>query len=391
MIDIRLLLNLPDSLLTELWVNWVTLKELSLLDIALCNHNYRKITWQTISSASSTSPIYGAKSVYLSYSYWRWLINRQICVRNLVVTNFWALSYLSSLLIKGEGFSSDFENEFSKKLSNFTVAFEEKEVLDGSVGDKLSLNILSIFKNLEIFTCKDCPIMSDELLMEISKYLTKLKSFSLISSFADISDESLANMLSTNESSLSKLIVNGDINTKITGRIFSPMLLSNLEELDLSGCVNISEKDYCSISLSLKNLKILSISGNEEHAIIDDQLLKSMMQKLPNLTSLSVNRGNFNGEFHPKLPSSLTSLSLTDAENVTYRGLRKLLSNDLSNLTLLHISRNDHGIDGTAFSGLLPQSLAELVIDSCEEILDEDLISIFSDNNLSNLVTLKVT
>eukprot|EP01038_Epipyxis_sp_PR26KG_P016392 gene16392-22344_t len=119
----------------------------------------------------------------------------------------------------------------------------------------LLIEVVKVFKNLKGFTCEGCRFISDELLIELSKHLTKLNSLTLISSADGITDASLSKILSVNESSLKTLFISE----------MDQILPVNLTSLSLLYALNMTDDDvnYILLSSNLANLKVLKITEND--------------------------------------------------------------------------------------------------------------------------------
>eukprot|EP01038_Epipyxis_sp_PR26KG_P015382 gene15382-20741_t len=326
------LIRLPDVLLNQILLNWIDLMDLSHLDVALCNRNYRFEIWNVIYNASLIIPMHVPDDVIFSTTYWLWIMKRRLCIKNVRLSDDYELSVLlmEKELIDSNGTNRNIDNE------------RVNEISAGCHANELDLVVSSIWENLEVLNFRFLDLnnnVTDSKISMISNRLKKLKSLSLC--YADnITEVSLSAILSSNYYSLTALDINFCSRVTFGENLFKK--LSSLIELNIIGC-KLLRDDYIELSLTLTRLENLAIGVidlySSSFAIINDELLPIIM---PNFSKLHY--------------------LLIKAANTTGKGL----------------------------IGVLPQTLKSLHLESCHKIVRSELNSIFAKNNITSLTSLSI-
>eukprot|EP01038_Epipyxis_sp_PR26KG_P005757 gene5757-7948_t len=168
--------------------------------------------------------------------------------------------------------------------------------------------------------------------------------------------------------------------------------LSNVTKLSLSSIGRLKGESFLQHSFP-KNLTYLNISYMVS---LSEQGLKNMLSfNLIHLRVLKlklVHYNNITGEDMEFLPSTLKELDLSDCCGLTEQGLSSILSQDLSNLTILNLQ--NIGMKNLSKKEILlpplPQSLTSLNLSYNTRLSNNHLCQLFF-NEMTNLTSLDLT
>eukprot|EP01038_Epipyxis_sp_PR26KG_P013642 gene13642-18306_t len=388
---IHLIVAFPDVLFAQVCLNWIDLIDISHLDIAVCNLTYRSSIWKIISTSSLLSPMNMPHKVIFFESYWSWLLDRKLCIRNFVLRHDNDIVLLNRSLLK-----RDLIDANKAVDNNSMIHYESVKELSihssVSVCDELII-ITKYLKNLEILhlSCFQYhEYLYDSPLLEMSNYTSKLKSLSF-STATKITEVSLRSMLSANHNTLIALDISYCIG--ITFGLDLLRQFSNLIELNIMGCM-VQRNDYIALSLFLTKLENLSIGGYSTSNVLSDDLIQNIMPCFSKLTYLLICGAKITGEgLLGVLPQSLTSLNFLSCRIMTLRGLNSALSNNLSNVTnfrLFGVINLRNNIDELR---ILPmRRLTSLILSVLRSsFFDNHLNLLLSDDNISELEFLNLS
>eukprot|EP01038_Epipyxis_sp_PR26KG_P005285 gene5285-7346_t len=327
MIVIDFLLQVPTEILSHLLFNWLNSLDLSCFDVAMCNHTYRLNIWRAMSYSDGMTPY---DTNIFSLSNLIWLISRNICVNSFIVGNddwncFKILMKKTNIKLAETKIA--FQRVFNRSI---ILSLELTSISDGGKCDLFKLS--KYFINLESlhFCCKRNKL-SDSSIILLSASFTKLRVLSL-SRAEKLTDCGLAAILSANFQTLTSL--NISYCTSILGLNVPFILFSNLLELEVIGCYNITNEVYILLSSIMPKLMKLTFGTYHGGARLVDGTMISIISNLQNLIHLTINDGNITGEgFISILPSSLTSLEFLTCMHITAQGLTDIFTkNNLTNI-----------------------------------------------------------
>eukprot|EP01038_Epipyxis_sp_PR26KG_P005804 gene5804-8010_t len=414
-----ILCGLPEHILCQLFCDWLTINDISILDCALCCHSIsRTYLLRIISESSHAFPI-NSIGVQFSLSYWLWLINRKI--------------YINALVMEGEGLMLDDLIHNIHILENNTNKNNNEALVMTIMNVKVPLiDCISILNRIESFRLTETYYgQVVTLILNLSSYCTNLKSLTLDTYhfFADTHHNyasSLTAILDANTHCLTELsLINISHNEEIV-LTHHPLLLSNINNLKLDKNDTLEDNIWLSISnclinltslslrlvsvalwrkssSNLKKLKYLEISFDNDLEEDDDlnglfpsclisldlnwnfkvyevKQMENLLSFLPliNLKELSINQQNIcyppHLTFSIKIPPTLTSidclmrLKMACVNVIDDNTIAEILANNnFSNLKLLNLSNNDN-ICCEGFLNLLPLSLTSLDVSDCSGV-----------------------
>eukprot|EP01038_Epipyxis_sp_PR26KG_P006846 gene6846-9373_t len=447
MLGIKLLMQLPDEMLSHLLLNSLSLKDLSSFDVAICNHTFRSKLWKIISKFSCLKPCSTFDEMFLSQPCLIWLFSRQFYVNSLKLENCQSFFvFQSDSLITDIGLSVIL---IANKSSLLCLDIRSCCNLAG-------LNIsLSLFSNLLELNIIGCTGITYEAYISLSKVLTSLEILSLgynVDSYiTDAQPVINDNLLKTILPNFQKLISLKLWDRNVTGKGWIEIFPPNLTSLNCISCVNLTPDGlndiftnnsfnnikYLSVTdcgewvclflltvlshsnINVSNIISLDISDNDcssfqvdnnnnilyfnsltelnlsNYSISGDNIIVNILKlwKMPVLTKLKLDdKITMNGErFSRLIPSSLTYLSLCKCRKLSTDGLISIFANNiLSNLT--HLQMSSFGIDNLQedFLPLFPRSLVSLSMVSIQKLTDHNL-NLLLLNNLSNLEELTLS
>eukprot|EP01038_Epipyxis_sp_PR26KG_P014499 gene14499-19465_t len=440
---LHLWINFPDTILSQILIEWITLKDLSSFDCALCCHKYRNDMLKIIRSSKNLSHCAcSAESNCFSDSFWTWIRNFSVKIEKIKFKSvadlsiFLMIYYTDYTTHKSNSQMILLKNNNRSSNNNICDYIKTVNINDNKYNsqrfdsDHFLMKLGHIFHNIENLTIS-YPFHDDVASISGAVSITKLKSLALHASI--VTDIGISAILSSNQSSIAKLELLAC--HYINGSNISPSFLTNLTELTISGCKGINPDGLHAMTFGLTGLSKLSLV--DLNMTSDDNLNSLIPENLTNLTYLRLSHLNFHGRrISEHLPHSLTELDLSHLFHI--RIINEVFSYNLSNLKILKIScvtigevnstssfptnltrldsnfltlneqglvtflsfnlihlrylnmNNNDRITGEDSMKLLPISLVELHLSGCGNFTEKGLHQLLS-QNLSNLTVLNLS
>eukprot|EP01038_Epipyxis_sp_PR26KG_P005661 gene5661-7817_t len=322
----NILFKLPESTLLELFGKWLSVIDISALDCAMCSntaHNNfaREYLGRIISQSSELIPFQDSSRVSFSVSYWTWLVKRNIFVKML---NFCDTKNVGTVL---RNFTPIIIKELKERILNSNSNSEINLPSDLNI---ISFKILNRVEEIR-FVCTTTfnSKKSLKVYKRLSIIFTNLKILTLEG--GNIGDAELSSILETNSHCLRKLVLSAC--SEITGIDISPLLFSNIKELEIDRCLHLNEDGWNNIIMGLKNLTYLDFSSRNHYFPVGISMLRITVSNLINLKTLYIGLkfGEFDDFSGIGFPQTINNFHVIFYNNITEIQLNALLSNNLPN------------------------------------------------------------
>eukprot|EP01038_Epipyxis_sp_PR26KG_P013632 gene13632-18293_t len=445
--NFNLLRRFSDSILYQLFCDWLTIIDISLLDQAfLCWYDSsRQQLIRIISDSSMLSPIYSEDSQF-SAQFWSWLSNRKFFIKHLV---------LYSIEDNIKIFDEMVHNLSSDCDTRDVQITKEKLFTDELKNSAYNIVALAKVKYLGFKNFSDKIYSINSTLINLSKHCKNLTSLELGRCY-DVNETGLLAILESNVEVLTELSLLEF--TELEGIEINQELLLNIKTLELrlndwnenmlksmsvrlkslrsltvetvslttwrSSLPNLLQLEYLTISLQLdtendnlqelfpQSLIELSFTWDLEdfsnydffnnytntinkkkrkQNLISFHLLENLQHLSIKNSCLNESSDGDNSDYTPTLPSGLITLDLSEyAVKLSSENLVQMLSmKKFINLVKLDLSNQDR-ISGVGLQGLLPPSLEYLDLRFCRSITNEGFLDILS-NDIPNLTFLNLS
>eukprot|EP01038_Epipyxis_sp_PR26KG_P005299 gene5299-7362_t len=388
--------QLPEYILCQLFCDWLVITDISVLDCALLcrkDNNVQTHLLRLISESSILSPIH-SQGICFSPSYWTWLSNRKICVKDLA---FDESSLVLFNVMLNQAVANNIILDYCTIEDNVSACWADIDNLKFN-----SINFLKILNRIEFLSVRSNKMnpsgqqLKEETLISLSTYCTNLKAMNL--NISSITAFGLSSIVKLNTHSLKELSLKDC--SYLGGDVLSllPTLLTNLQTLEIFDDKN--EEIWFNIIISLNHLRKLSLSAISMYVW---RKIQSNLKGLKYL-NISIKDNESNDDLIGLFPQSLIELKLRWRFDITDdQHLQNLVSFDqltnLEELTIFSIfttsqttfvslpSRRLAQITSNTLAQLqFPDSLTDLRMNFGSGIDDLGLITMFTRrNNLPNL------